>query len=697
MTKSIVITPALLSSVRAGADAFLQLQRMRISAHETPILHFSRRAASEQSYSRLDAPLGDERDVDTEIIWDLVNRVLAILEAGIDASDAALAYASWYRTYFTSIDELHKIRDQITIAVPSSAPEALDDLWGTVLTVILRTFLAGHLDMAAGLMTAALHGLRHRGIRLSPEDEACFSDIIRLMTVEARTAAQFLNWRDEASRLINDARYTFSPEKSPDDPQAPQSQLRALALDVLVMMSGDIPLILDSCNNIGVDALGFACALCSLIHPFTSLDEVHKLFKTAVVQDENEGHWMNPAVDAILGCQTTTDVVHAMYVLHNTADDVFGDTFDDDEEHSRYLEIKRFCLSFLTAHVADICLPSALPPPPHTDLLFIRNDLVKAYVSQFIGHSSLWATGLTYIAFSPLQDPRFIQESITTHVATWCAADAVVRKQYRQLYRNHLEAGSPLQHDLRQTLRVICDGASKTLEQWFHSFDEAVQYANFVVNEAVINQSWSAGRHAEALWEAVAAQQTGLVQRHLGESLAQEDVLVAKAPRVVVTQVGEAVQNGLIPLDRCPNGMLSTMLRLASALVDVLEQPTLNPDTHMASSSSSTASQSPSSYVTFVDPRQRLASTEYILQHGLDALHTVTLIRVIRGSLQMLEREHQGYEETLSHLLIVNTVVNKLCCRAKATTARKQREGQSWTPQLNALRVQVTMRLATGR
>ncbi|CUG84136.1 Hypothetical protein, putative [Bodo saltans] len=706
MAQSISITPALLSSVRAGSDAFLQLQRMRIAAHETPILHFSRRAASEQSYSRLDAPLGDERDVDTEIIWDLVNRVLGMLEAGVDATDAALSYATWYRTYFTSIDELHKIRDQIVTAVPSAAPEALDDLWASVLVVILRSFLAGHLDMAAGLTTAALGGLRHRGIRFSPEDEACFSDIIRLMTVEARTASQFLNWRDEASRLINDARYTFSPEKSTDDPQAPQSQLRALALDLLVMMSGDIPLVLDSCNNTGVDALGFACALCSLIHPFTTLDEVHKLFKTAVVQAEDEGHWMNPAVEAILGCQTTTDFISAMEVLHNTADQLFGPRSErsgadesEAEEVRRDTELKRFCLSFMTAHVADICLPSIIPTPPHTDLLFIRNHLVDAYVSQFIGHSSLWATGLTYTAFSPLQDPRRMQGYITEQVSMWCTKDVTVSKQYHQFYRNHLEPGSPLQRELRQTLRAICDGASKTLEQWIHSFDEAVQYANFFLNEAVIHPLWNSGRHAEALWEAVLAQQTGLVQRHIGECLAREDVLVARAPQLVITHVGEAVQNGLIPLDRCPNGNLSTMLRLTSALVDVLEQPVAAESEPLLTSSSAMATQLPTAYATFVGPRQRLASTEYILQHGLDALHTVTLIRVIRGSLQTLEREFHGdaNQDTVNHLLLVNASVNKLCCRAKATTARKHHEGQSWTPQLSALRVQVTMRIAAGR
>lgn len=696
---SLRITPELVSSVRAGADAFLQLQRMRIAVHETPVLHFSRRAASEQSFTRLDAPLGDARDVDTELLWDLVNRVLAMLEAGVASSDAALAYASWYRTYFTSVDDLHKIRDQISAMLPVASPEAFESLWPEVVTVIVRSFLSGHLDMAAGVTTAALTGLRQRGVRFSPEDEACFSDIIRLMTVEARTANQFLNWQEEASRLINDARYTFSPERSSDDPQAPSSQLRALTLDLLVMMSGDIPLVLDTCNNTGIDALGFACALCSLIHPFTTLDEVHKLFKTAVVQSECDGHWMNPCVEAVLGCHSTTDMIGAMEAVHSQVQLQFGENGECRASGDDAADMKVFCMTFMAAHVADICLPSILPTPPHTDLLFIRNELVRAYVALFVGHSSLWSTGLTYTVFSPLMDPRIIQQFIVDKVAVLINKDATLRKQYRQYHRNQLEAISPLQCDLRQTLRGICDGASKTLEQWIVSFDEAVQYANFFVNESLINYSWSTGHHAEALWEAVASQQTGLVQRHIGDCLARCDVLVAKVPQLVVTRVGEAVQNGLVPLDQCPNGTLSTMLRLASALVDVLEQPSADAESDATMSSSpSLAAAPPGPYTTLVGARQRLASTEYILHHGLDALHTVTLIRVIRGSLQTLQRDFAGDagQDTVNHLLMINAVVNQLCTRAKATTARKHNEKHSWAPHLSALRVQVTMRLASG-
>lgn len=709
MSRPITVTSALLSSIRAGADAFLLLQRMRIAAHETPILHFSRRAASEQSLSRLDAPLGDERDVDTEILWDLANRVIGILEAGVDTSDAACAYATWYRTYFTTAEELHRIRDQIAANLPTLAEDAFEGTWNDVIMAILRSFLAGHLDLAAGLLAASMSGVRHRApSAFSPEDEVCFGDIIRLMTIEARSPSQFLQWQAEASRLIADARYIFSPERGNGDPQSAPNQLRAMALDILVMMSGDIPLVLDTCNSTGVDALGFACALCSIIHPFTPLEEVHRMFKTACAQADNEGHWMNPAVEAILSVRSTTDLIGAMEVVQETVAVEFpegGSDQDDESDVDRQeVEMKRFCISFMAAHVADICLPSVLPMPPHTELLFIRNNLVRLYVAQFMHHAALWSTGLTYLAFSPLVNPEALQQCITDCMVPLCSNDTTIRKQYNQFYRNHLDAGGPLQHHLRQTLRANCDGSTKVLESWFRSFDEAVQYANFHVQESVINAAWDRGQHAVALWEAIATHQTGLVQRHIGACLAREDALVAMEAQEVISHVGEAVQSGLIPLDSCPNGNLSTMLRLASALVDVLEQPSASSSTPSAEGTASNLGLSSSAgpapgYATAVSPQQRLASTEYLLHHGFGVLHTATLIRLIRGSMRILETEYVGAASpsTLNHLTLVNTVINKLCCRAKSTSARTSREGHHWDTQLNTLRVQIAMRVAMGR
>lgn len=664
---------SIVTSVRSGFDAFAQLQKLKLGAEgATP--QYSRRSASEQSYSRLDVPLGDDRDIGVEILWNLVNVVLELIESSNVQHNtaAARAFTAWYQCHFVVVADLETNRSEILTQLVQMPMDSVVECWPTVMQVILRAFLSGCFAASAGLIEAAMAVLRHHnGAAFRPEEESCITDIVRLLAVGFHSQGDFLQWQAAASQLVTDARYVLNPQASSDAP-GPATQLRHLALDVLVMMSGDIPLILESCNYLEIHAIGFAAALCAIINPFVALPELRRIFASALAQCRTTGPWFTEPVEAILAAERTADLVDAMEVV-SEAGTKTGDV------------VRKFCVAYMAAHVADLCLPALLPSPAEIQLLVTRNRLLLGYVAQFQKSSILWNVALMYLASSPLLNPDCLRQLVCDSIAPLCARDSKLFRRFESMYREYVDSKGVYQNVFRSALRAVAD-SSDVLERWFNAWDEVARFSKFEVTEAVVEQKWASERHAEAVWEALESQQVGTVQSRLKDALREADVLSSQ----VVCRIGDGVQNGFIALHACPNGSsFSTMLRVAAAVVDVAKSNSQESKT--ASSQSSSAV-----YVSSASLEQRLSSTEYLLHHGFDWLHTKAVTALLREALVLLRERYQEPQHcAVDHLVLYNLVVNKLAIRCADASASKTAD-EATVRDVAELRLVILDRLASG-
>ncbi|KAH9601641.1 hypothetical protein LSM04_005467 [Trypanosoma melophagium] len=203
------LPPALVTAVRSGFDAFVQLQRVRfanstgefiqpavvgavsrwgasavvdVSTNNTNTINTINNNNSATTVfpstlcewsdlvlSRLKAMRESVvLDPTAEVVWELVSTVIAILETGGDEGvNASVPYLEWYRSRFVNVDAIYQVRDTLTAVYPkentlTSAEEAdpIEGIVGPYMISIQRAFLAGLFPVAAELISSLVDYLR---------------------------------------------------------------------------------------------------------------------------------------------------------------------------------------------------------------------------------------------------------------------------------------------------------------------------------------------------------------------------------------------------------------------------------------------------------------------------------------------------------------------------------------------------------
>lgn len=673
------LSKPLISAIRSGYDAFAQMQRLRMNL-DGPVVNYSRRVMSEQAYSRLDGPLGENRDLHIEIVWKLVNGVLGLHELGVESGDASRAFAEWYRSNFVNVKVLQQNRSIMFTAL-SQQPEA----FGDALQEALQTFLSGYFELAAAFLDTIVQVIRLQdGDAFTPGQETCIGDTIRLLAEPYQNPSHFLAWKGEATQCLADARYHLEPQAGDTNLS---SQLRGLCLDILVMISGDDVKVRESCNLLEMDAVGMTCALTSIVFPFSALSTVNVVFSSAMTTTTVQGDWFVPVVGALLECQSVADIIPVMKLVQTTVTAAFP--LGDEDDTTSEAGMRRFCAAYMAAHVADICTPSILPAPPLTTYLFTRNELVLSYCEYFVSHPFLWNIALMYLVYSPLINPQDIVRALKLGAIPHALQDKAVQSQLERLHTMYLDPNRPFQRHLRAVMRALVDSA-KTLDDWFQCLDNLVATVMTSFQQSLIQRRWQEGKASEAVWEAVESNQTNYVQQMIKEALLSQDALSCDT----LLTVGEGVQNGMIPLEGCTNAPLATMLRILAALTDIsVEAPDATVGAAVGSSSAGTQE-----FKISVPLEQRLASIEYILNNGEPFFHGKTLLRILRGSLGLITSLPSNYDRSaiVAHLILLNVVLAKLSCRLKSNSLRAATERLDGE-EIQSMRLEIITRIAMAQ
>ncbi|RNC50031.1 hypothetical protein TcCL_NonESM00358 [Trypanosoma cruzi] len=662
--------PTLVAAVRSGFDAFVQLQRVRLGkctdelprslaegfgscepvATPAPITNTAATAAvctvngshnhhndksttafpqtlcgwSDLLLSRLKA-INDVSVVDptAEVVWELVSVVIAILEnGGDDGVIASGPYLEWYRSRFVSMDAIYGLRSTLNAVPPratlsSAAEEDLfEGLLGPYMISIQRAFLAGLFPVAAELISSLVDYLRSCEIDpFDAEDESALADVIRLFLETPRNSTEHREWTSTANLLIVDCKrvFTRAGDESNLIVQAAQ-QLKSLCLDLLLMVSGDAALILDTCHLLELDVMDYVAAVCAVCKPYIALRQLHHLYQSALDTwgGSVKGPWYVGVVERLLASRCMADVVCAMELVGRAVrckeylpkppsedsnvvssppansveeeDDVSGVEITSEAPADPKL-LRRFALLFMAAHLADICAPPLGAPVEQIEVTFVRNELVEDFVALFRHHPLLWRTAAMYVVYSPLMNPAILYRIVTERAGN-AVSDRYTFLACHTFIYSSWEETSAFQVALRRLLREKYP-LSETLDKWIASVDYYRRKAIEVLHEKIINERWACGETAPAVWLAVECQQSKSLQIRFERILRSPGALES----VEVYVVGQAVNNNFISVDTSSNLRMLNVLRVCAAVseyrraigslqgLDGQKDPVRSPDT----------------------------------------------------------------------------------------------------------------------
>ena len=663
----IKITDAIVASVRSGADVFVDLQRSRLSSNTVA---GCRRTRSEQSlvlFNRL-STLGDSMDVMTKELWDLTTLLLRAMEEPFDSVDGSQLYLQWYQDHY--VDAVRLSRGWTVLSSDESLENAdnIEGLWAPYLTTALRAFLAGFFPQTANFVDAALRYLRTTvSDCFTAEEEVCFSHVVRLLGAPPQSEVELQLWQRDASHCIGDARYSFQLKGA--ECEAVQ-RVKQLSLDFLLMMSGDMPLIREHCTTLELSPLDFSAAIIALVRPFATLQSVHQLLATTCSQWKTSKLWHTDVVVRLFGSREAYDFVNCMEEVAQIAQE---QPWDDLEEEQQELRI--FCLTFMAFHITDVAIDSTLLSVPHTQLHFVRNELLVLYVRLFAHHSALWRTAATYVAFAPLINPVYVRETILTAGGVAILDDRKA-ENLEMFVRQYFDSGSAFQRLLRAHLRKIVEG-SKSLELWIDAFDAAVGESIRLLHGKSIAKKWNRQSFVTSVWEAVETSLTTAVEHRIAHML-REPLTVESID--VLSAVGEAVQCGHIALDRARPVTLATLLRLLSSFTMIFSQRGFT----------STKPQ----FVCAASPGARLNAVANILDHaGEKLLHSSTVVQLCETVIDLVSSA--VVDDDVTHALVkVNTALGRLFVQTAAPHGLYDNSSVD-VPRLRGLQRRITALLLT--
>ncbi|RNF05353.1 uncharacterized protein Tco025E_07792 [Trypanosoma conorhini] len=629
------LPPTLVAAVRSGFDAFVQLQRVRFSScnddlarslaggfgscgpaaaagtvnssssnnnnnRGTPAFPQALSEWSDLLLSRLKS-VGDVAVVDptAEVVWELVSVVVAILEnGGDDGVNASGPYLEWYRGRFVSLDAIDGLRSSLEAVPPQAplSPAAAEDLFegilGPYLISIQRAFLAGLFPAAAALISSLVDYLRAGVVDpFDAEEESTLADVIRLFLETPLDSTSHREWVDTANLLVVDCKRVLTPATPASDliTQAAQ-QLKSLCLDLLLMLSGDAALILETCHLLELDVMDYVAAVCAVCKPYMTLCQLHRLYQSAWESWEGpvKGPWYVGVIERILASRCMADIACAMELVGQavrrnaylpaspnedsnvvssplvtsteTAEEVVSEAASTTEVPVDSKQLRRFALLFMAAHVADICAPPLGAPVDQMHVTFIRNGLVEDFVAQFRHHPLLWRTAAMYVVYSPLMNPAVLYDIVTARAAS-AVGDRYTFLTLHTFIGSAWEETSGVQVALRRLLRDKY-ATSETLNKWIASVDYYRRKAVEVLHAKIIEERIECGDTAPAVWLAVECQQSKPVQIRFEHILRSPEALDSEE----VYRVGQAVNNNFISVDTSASLRTLQVLRVCAAV-----------------------------------------------------------------------------------------------------------------------------------
>lgn len=575
-------------------------------------------------------------DVTTKELWDLTTSLFGAMELPLDSVNGSELYLRWYQDHFVDGERLSGSWTLLSQQESVGNVNNIKGLWAPYLTATLRTFLAGFFPQTANFVDSALRFLRANVVDcFTAEEESCIANVVRLLGVAPQSPADFMLWQRDASHCIGSARYVFQPSNESND--EPAQRLKALSLDLLLMMSGDMPLIREHCTKLELSALDFSAALIALVRPFSPLHSVHELLETTCAQWTVKRVWYTDIVVALIGCRDPLDFVSCMEKLHELSlRQASIETGFEEEADTRI-----FCLQYMALHIVDISIDAILLPVARTALHFVRNDLLASYVSMFSHHPALWRTAATYVAFAPLMNPAQVRDIILT------AGGAALNDTKRQdsldsFLRGYYDADSAFQRCMRSQLRAIVDG-SKALEQWIEGFDVAVTEAVRLLRVKSIVTKWNRRRYAAAVWEAVESEITAPVQHRISQLLSEP--FTADSLETLAT-VGEAVQCGHVALNRVRPSSFATLLHVLTSFTLVISQK-------------ATGHGKPQ-FVRQATPAARIEAIANIMDHSRgDSLHSSTVVQLCETVIDLAPSVSED-DSVQDALVKVNTALGRM-------------------------------------
>ncbi|ORC92286.1 uncharacterized protein TM35_000045000 [Trypanosoma theileri] len=372
------LPPALVTAVRSGFDAFVQLQRVRfgnstgesvqpavegavarwgatavVGVANAPANHTNnmnnnsninntKNNTNNNAFTMFPSTLCEWSDLvlsrlkamkesvvldpTAEVVWELVSTVIAILETGgAEGVNASAPYLEWYRSRFVNVDSIYQVRDTLSAVYSKDSltqaeeTDLFEGVVGPYMISIQRAFLAGLFPVAAELISSLVDYLRSCAVvPFDAEEEGILTDVIRLLLEPPTNSVEHREWMSTANGLIIDAKRILT--ESRDDSNMIMQvarQLKSLCLDLLLMMSGDAALILDVCHLLELDVMDYIAAICAVCEPYMNLHQLHHLYKSALDSWKGTvcGPWYVGVIESLLGSRSVVDIVTAMHLV----------------------------------------------------------------------------------------------------------------------------------------------------------------------------------------------------------------------------------------------------------------------------------------------------------------------------------------------------------------------------------------------
>ncbi|TPP44429.1 hypothetical protein CGC21_6310 [Leishmania donovani] len=503
-------------------------------------------------------------DADAKELWGLVSVVLRVVEQGaVDCVNASAAIVEWHSWFDDELADAGAVIRQLQCEDPHADSDVVvEELGSNVLGRIEGAFLTGHFHAAASLMDALLLYLRRGGSALlTAEVETALANVKRLLTV------------------------TFH------DPLV--EDLCAASLDILLLITKDAKRMCDRCLDSHRTATDFLVAVCAIMEPYAGLQRVYSLFAKYVDDwDNTDGRqWYYECVLAILGVGSVVDMVAAMHevamivaetfpqaaaVSSTISDeDAYDCDNDDADEVSDTVSLdavtaaakppsaattRRFMLTCMTAHIADLCAPAVVSASAaDIHLTFCRNELVTAYARLFAMHPRTWRIAGLYACYSPLNDPLFLSE-IVLAVAPAAAADETVYRSLRAFFHTTWSTSSDHQQAVRAKLEAALPEHA-AVAKWWSAMEYYYSQSYRDAHRHIIMTQLNSGNCVSAVWLAVQTQLTEVIESELRRQLKSKDAL----GNAQLYTVGSAVQNGFVAVGACANMELGRYLCAAAA------------------------------------------------------------------------------------------------------------------------------------
>nr|CCC93202.1 conserved hypothetical protein [Trypanosoma congolense IL3000] len=344
--KSPSLPPALITAVRSGFDAFVQLQRRRFDAY-TDMLNGGSGGSkyvtaavgvvpapqasgtmfpetlcqwSDLFFSRLKAS-GDGTFVDptVEVVWELVSIVLGILENGGESGAVVNGhYIEWYRGRFVHSEEIDQVLSNLRSAA-LGVESVLTDIAGPCMVAVQRSFLTGLFSHTAHLISTFVGYLRSFGTDIfSAEEESALTDVVQLLLNSPEDGRLYGDWAGTANALVVDSKRILGGGRTGHSAASQVAQqMKSLCLDILLMISGDATLIMEACYLLDLDVMDYVTAICVVCGPPMTLQQIYHLFRTTRESWEPSGGepWYTGVVEELLGCRCVSDVVGVMHFV----------------------------------------------------------------------------------------------------------------------------------------------------------------------------------------------------------------------------------------------------------------------------------------------------------------------------------------------------------------------------------------------